>query len=120
MDFKPVVSVGDTDTRAPKQKRRYTCKRTQQEYIKRWRASNLSQSNFCRQHNLNPKCLSRWLSAKAVHPNELTPALIPSDAGQLRIDAIEIKLAGDANIQITGNLTVNLLKQLLSEVIVCK
>lgn len=121
MDFKPIVAGSDAVTGSPKKKRRYTCKQTQHEYIKRWRSSNLSQSKFCRQNNLNPKSLSRWLSAEVVVP--VTPASaspLNHPVSDSKIDTIEIKFADDACIQVTGNLTADLLKQLLAEVTACK
>jgi len=123
MEFSRVVSSASADLRVePSKRRRHTSKLAQHHYIRQWQQSGLSQASFCKQHDLHPKSLSRWIKqSELVEP--ISTKMIDtteSIAAQLSIEHLELKLSNGASIHFSGVLQGSWISAMLQEVCLCK
>ncbi len=93
----------------------------QARYIKRWKASQMNQADFCRQHQLHPKTFSRWLKISGTNRQDSSRTISGlSNKTQMQVDYLELKLSNGATFSFKGMLQGQWISAMIEEVCRCK
>lgn len=107
--------------RPPAKPRRHFSLKQQADYLERFLQSGLRVSEFCRQHQLSPSCLQRWL--KKLQAPDSAPVSAPPEQPLFReiplaaavgsVWAVELSRPNGTVLRLAQTLSPQLLEQLL-------
>lgn len=121
MEFKPVIQSSNVSVLQPKRKKH---ERTpidrQKQWVRLWQNSDLSQAEFCRQHQLHIKTFAlwrlKWMSDKIASAS-LASSLQPSQQTPVKQDLLfEIELPSQVKVIVRGLSDINVIASLIREV----
>jgi len=88
-------------------------------HVKAWRQTKLSQADYCRQHDINPKTFSRWTQHELGLDNIAPPLkvipvhIVPSaPAGSAEANMV-LRLAQGAQLELSTSVSPHWLAELL-------
>ena len=121
MKFKRIVPDSTaTPTPAKQRKRRYWTEEERAALVARWEASGLSQSEFCKRHDINGKSLSRWYNRLRGQQTEQVSAKTSRTSVTVEPLSYVMSLPNGIALRVTGQLEMTMLVELLQQVARCK
>jgi len=123
MDFNRIVTdSAATPAQTRGRTRRYWTSDECATIVARWQASGLSQAEFCKEHNLSCKSLSRWhnklRNPAAKKQSRKTPP-VPSTVTHQSVSYV-VSLPNGVTLRLVGQPEITLLLELLQQVATCK
>lgn len=98
-----------------KSKRRYRSRQFWEGHVRKWRDSTLTQAEYCRQNNLNPRSLTHWKGEITRTCEEIRFVPVPF-AGPLPMKtgtAIKLAINEKYMVEVPDGFTPSTLKQVL-------
>lgn len=122
MKFKKITVANPVEATQAKKPRRFYSKREREHLIKLWQESNLSQVEFCKQHNINIKNFYRWrtqlraLEEQKALPQEVSFTSSVEDVGF----NLQCQLPNGIKLLFNDVVKPSVLTWILKEVCQCK
>ena len=123
MEFKQIVKANvDQATRSKKKRKSYVSTKRQADFVSLWEESQISQTEFCRQHDINLKTFSNWrkktneqhaLSASRLNK----PGKAPSRQSR---HCYEIVFPNGIKLYVIDSVEKSLLSLIIKEIHACK
>ena len=87
-------------------------------HVEAWRQSELSQTDYCRQQDINPKTFSRWVRLELARdrdaPLEIIPIqIVPAAPAAAAEENIMLRLAQGAQLELSTAVSPRWLAELL-------
>jgi transposase-like protein len=87
-------------------------------HVEAWRKSELSQADYCRQQDINPKTFSRWIRLELARdrdaPFEIIPIqIVPAEPAPAAEANITLRLAHGAQLELSTAVSPRWLAELL-------
>ena len=125
MEFKQVTALPPAGG-TKKKRRAYVPQDKQARFIKNWKESGLTQTDFCKRQNIHLKTFSRWLGKSSISATRTTlddvkPKPQNSASCQSQQDLrVEVHLANGVRISCAGMLPAPFILSIIKEVGTCR